>query len=211
MWNVFFAFDWQIWLRLAWVQLFRTCHSILAIQTLYSSSDTCQTHQVWHFPADLITLYPCKGTLALQSCCTIWIVRTVGKMSTQAVLAGNLNQNLETQARPPGVSHWAHAPTRWAKRCQLFLFKAQGYGLRIPIFAGWICKGHMERSQISSLSKGITREHLWPKLCMVSTKCTWSILALQSELAEFLDPLIFPAQISKVTKSASNLSTILRK
>ena len=61
--------------------------------------------------------------------------------------------------------------------------------LRIPIFAGWICKGHMDWSQISSQLSSkvlqVTREHLRPKLCMVSTKCTLSILALQSELAEF--------------------------
>ena len=51
-------------------------------------------------------------------------------------------------------------------------------------------------------------------------KCVWSVpnspglrsLFRQTELnLAQLDPQIFPAQISKVTKGASRLSTILRK
>ena len=47
------------------VQHFRTCHMIsyhlkLTIQNLYSSSDSCQTDQVWHFAKDVILVYPYK-------------------------------------------------------------------------------------------------------------------------------------------------------
>ena len=104
-------------------------------------------------------------------------------------------------------------PTRWAKRCQLFYSKLRdmGYGSQFLL------------AEFAKVTWNDRKSALSPKVLPVSTfdrSCVWSVpnapglsslfKASSLNLAQ-LDPLIFPAQISKVTKSASNLSTILRK
>ena len=102
---------------------------------------------------------------------------------------------------------------RWAKHCQLFFSKLRdaGYG------------SHFLLAEFAKITWADRVKALSPKILPVNDfgrKCVWSVpnsLGLRSlfrqpelNLAQ-LDPQIFPAQISKVTKGASRLSTILRK
>jgi hypothetical protein len=102
---------------------------------------------------------------------------------------------------------------RWAKHCQLFYSKLRdiGYG------------SHFLLTEFAKITWADRAKALSPKILPVNAfdkKCVWSVpnspglrsLFRQSELnLAQLDPQIFPAQISKVTKGASRLSTILRK
>ena len=104
-------------------------------------------------------------------------------------------------------------PNRWAKNYQLFYSKLRdiGYGRQFLL------------AEFAKITWADRIKALTPKLPFVDTfdrKCVWSVpnspglrlLFRQSELnLAKLDPQIFPAQISKVTKGASRLSTILRK
>jgi len=103
--------------------------------------------------------------------------------------------------------------SRWAKRCQLFYSKLRdiGYGSQFLLteFAKvlWADRTKVIAQKVSPLSS-------------FDRRCVWSVQNSPGlselfrtstlNLAE-LEPRIFPAQISKVTKSASNLATILRK
>lgn len=103
--------------------------------------------------------------------------------------------------------------TRWAKNCQLFYSKLRdiGYGSKFLL------------AEFAKITWADRTKALAPKVLPVNAfdrKCVWSVpnspglrfLFRQSELnLAQLDPRIFPAQISKVTKGASRLSTILRK
>ena len=103
--------------------------------------------------------------------------------------------------------------TRWAKRCQLFFSKMRdiGYGSKFLL------------TEFSKVSWSDRTKVMTPKVSYDSPfdrRCVWSVqnspglseLFRASSLnLALLKPHIFPAQISKVTKSASNLSTILRK
>ena len=102
---------------------------------------------------------------------------------------------------------------RWAKHCQLFFSKLRdaGYG------------SHFLLAEFAKITWADRVKALSPKILPVNDfgrKCVWSVpnlldlrsLFRQTELnLAQLDPQIFPAQISKVTKGASRLSTILRK
>jgi hypothetical protein len=104
-------------------------------------------------------------------------------------------------------------PNRWAKNCQLFFSKLRdiGYGRQFLL------------AEFAKITWADRIKALTPKLPSVDTfdrKCVWSLpnspglhlLFRQSELdLAKLDPQLFPVQISKVTKGASRLSTILRK